>query len=674
LRRTSQLNNDIQASNIRSENLTASRDRLTARAAELTEMLDGLQSERSEMQGKVSSARSSVETGQARLDKADENCQKLSGHEQELRVKLADSREQRSATASRITALTEMQERLEGVSAGVRLVLKAVGDGNLPVIRGMLGDCISTDIEHAPVVEAALAGADQWLVADEFEQLRACGDRINGIIGQSGAVEIVSLDRVSASRRDFDLNGQSLIIAPVIDWVRYEASLEPVISSILGRTMVVSTLADATAAAAADGNGNLRFVTLNGEVLEPDGRIRMGAANRSTGVIARKSELASLEVAQSQLDDQIGQLELQCRDAHDEIKQLDAHREALRAEINEANTTRVRLEANLAQLDEQIDQAQREQPVIAEDIKGLGQDIASAQQQHQQASEELARLKQISLSKEQASVRIETEIATATERQGTLASRLTELRVAIASSEQKRLALRDSLAGLNRQCEQMKKDLASGKDEIELIRGRRGDTEQAVQAAREETDQLYTRQQELNVEAVDLEETRQGLKEKHESVRQGLTDQRRVHDETAEAISSHRVKLGQVDTNIENLITRSHDDLAMDLVAAFGDYQHDDQRQWDEVRVRIEELTVKIQRLGNVNLDAIGEQEELEKRQQFLSTQLKDIAESRSQLNDLILRINSESHELFVQTFELVRENFQELFRKLFGGGRADIM
>jgi chromosome segregation protein len=673
LRRTSQLNNDIHASNIRGENLTASRDRLAARAAELTEMLEGLQSEQSEMQGKVSSARGSVDSGQARLSKADENCQKLSGQEQALRVKLADSREQRSATTSRITALTEMQDRLEGVSAGVRLVLKAVGDGGMPAIRGMLGDCISTDIEHAPVVEAALAGADQWLVADEFEQLRACGDRINEIIGQSGAVEIVSLDRVSSSPHDFDLSGQSLIIARVIDWVSYEASLEPVISSILGKTMVVATLADATAAAAA-GNGNLRFVTLNGEVLEPDGRIRMGAANRSTGVIARKSELASLEVAQGQLDGQIGQLELQCRDAHDEIKQLDAHREALRAEINEANTTRVRLEANLAQLDEQIDQAQREQPVIAEDIKGLQQDIASTRQQHQQASEELAQLDQLSSSKEQASTRIETEIATATERQGSLSSRLTELRVAIASSEQKRLALRDSLASLGRQCEQMKKDLAGGKDEIELIRGRRGDTEQAVQAAREETDQLYTRQQELNVEAVDLEETRQGLKEKHDAVRQGLTDQRRVHDETADAISRHRVKLGQVDTNIENLIARSHDDLAMDLVAAFGDYQHDDQRQWDEVKVRIEELSTKIQRLGNVNLDAIDEQEELEKRQQFLSTQLKDIAESRSQLNDLILRINRESHELFVQTFELVRENFQELFRKLFGGGRADIM
>ena len=673
LRRTSQLNNDIQASNIQCENLTARRDRLARRADELAGTLVGLQSEQSDLQDKVADARNSVQGTQGRLDKADENCRKLTDEEQALRVQLAEAREQRSATTSRITALREMQQRLEGVSAGVRLVLQAVSAGDLPGMRGMLGDCIHATVEHAPVVEAALAGADQWLVAENFDQVRARDDRINEIIGQSGAVEIVSLDRVRPYGCDFDVRECSLVVARAIDWVRYDPSLAPVMWSILGKTMVVANLADATAAAAM-GTGDLRFVTLGGEVLEPDGRIRMGAANRSAGVIARKSELAALEESQHQLDARIADLESQCRDAHDEIQQLDARRQALRAEINEANTRRVRLEANLAQIDEQIDQARREQPVIAEDIKGLDQDIAAARQRYEQAAAELSRLEQLSASKEQEADRLESEIATASQRQGALASHLTEVRVAIASSEQKRLALRESLTGLNRQCEHMTKDLAGGRDEIDLLRSRRADTEHAVQTARDETDQLYARQQELNLEAVDLEETRQGLKEKLAAARQGLTAQRQGHDEIAETIGAHRVSLGQVDTNVENLISRSQDDLAMDLVAAFADYEHDEQRDWDQVRVRIEELASKIQRLGNVNLDAISEQEELEKRQEFLSTQLKDIAESRRQLNDLILRINRESHELFVQTFELVRENFQELFRKLFGGGRADIM
>ncbi len=673
MRRTAQLNNDIQASTIRSENLTARKDRLSIRASELDETLGSLQSEQTELQQKVTEARTTVADAQQRLDRADENSQKLSADEQALRVRLGEARETRSATASRIDAITEMQQRLEGVSAGVKNVLQAISAGQLPSIRRMLGQCIDTDVEHAPVVEAALAGADQWLVADSFDQLRADRDRIGEIIGTSGAVEIVSLDRAAPAACQFDAAGCPEVIARAIDWVQYDPSLDAVIRSILGKTLVVANLDDATRVAAM-GPGDLRFVTTRGEVLEPDGRIRMGAANRSAGLIARKSELTALEESQRKLDESIASLEAQCRDAHDEIRQLDAHRQSLRTEINEANAHRVRLEANLAQIDEQVDQALRERPVIAEDIKGVQQDLAAAKALCEQASGELTSLKELSRTRAQESERLESEIAAATQRQNSLASRLTEVRVAIASAEQKRLALRESLASMTRQSDQMTQDLEGGKNEIELIRGRRSDTEKGVQAARDETDKLYKRQQELNVEAVDLEETRQGLKEKHQAARQALAEQRKLHDETAEKISAQRVKLAQADTNVENLITRSQDELGMDLVTAFGEYEHDDERDWDQVRVRIEELSGKIKRLGNVNLDAIGEQEELEKRQQFLATQLKDIAESRKQLDDLIVRINRESHELFLSTFELVRENFQELFRKLFGGGRADIM
>ena len=77
--------------------------------------------------------------------------------------------------------------------------------------------------------------------------------------------------------------------------------------------------------------------------------------------------------------------------------------------------------------------------------------------------------------------------------------------------------------------------------------------------------------------------------------------------------------------------------------------------------------------LGNVNLDAIGEQDELEQRQQFLTGQVTDLTTSKKQLEELIDEINRESSIRFEQTFNAVREHFQGMFRKLFGGGRADI-
>jgi chromosome segregation protein len=94
---------------------------------------------------------------------------------------------------------------------------------------------------------------------------------------------------------------------------------------------------------------------------------------------------------------------------------------------------------------------------------------------------------------------------------------------------------------------------------------------------------------------------------------------------------------------------------------------------WNAVSDEIKLLRDKIQRLGNVNLDAISEQDELEQREQFLAGQLNDLTSSKRQLEELINEINAQSSERFEQTFNAVREHFQGMFRKLFGGGKADI-
>ena len=84
------------------------------------------------------------------------------------------------------------------------------------------------------------------------------------------------------------------------------------------------------------------------------------------------------------------------------------------------------------------------------------------------------------------------------------------------------------------------------------------------------------------------------------------------------------------------------------------------------------DLRQRIARLGNVNLDAIGEEEHLTQRAQFLNEQRTDLQRSQATLQRVIARINRRCRELFLDTFQTVRTHFQELFRKLFGGGRAD--
>jgi chromosome segregation protein len=88
----------------------------------------------------------------------------------------------------------------------------------------------------------------------------------------------------------------------------------------------------------------------------------------------------------------------------------------------------------------------------------------------------------------------------------------------------------------------------------------------------------------------------------------------------------------------------------------------------------INELRRKLSRLGSVNLDSLQELADLEVRATTLQTQLDDLTAAKRSLEEIIATINQDSRRLFTETFASIRTHFQELFRKLFGGGMADIV
>ena len=100
----------------------------------------------------------------------------------------------------------------------------------------------------------------------------------------------------------------------------------------------------------------------------------------------------------------------------------------------------------------------------------------------------------------------------------------------------------------------------------------------------------------------------------------------------------------------------------------------EEQHRRDEVDQEIADLRRKINNIGSVNLDALGELDELEVRYNTLSAQYNDLASAKASLEQIIHKINADSRRLFAETLEAVRGHFQTLFRKLFGGGQADIV
>src|SRR5271165_7173454 len=85
-------------------------------------------------------------------------------------------------------------------------------------------------------------------------------------------------------------------------------------------------------------------------------------------------------------------------------------------------------------------------------------------------------------------------------------------------------------------------------------------------------------------------------------------------------------------------------------------------------------MTERLDAMGPVNLESIQEYDELEERQKFLDEQHGDLVKSKAELLDVINKINATTKELFAETFEQIRRNFQEMFNELFGGGKANLL
>jgi chromosome segregation protein len=144
-----------------------------------------------------------------------------------------------------------------------------------------------------------------------------------------------------------------------------------------------------------------------------------------------------------------------------------------------------------------------------------------------------------------------------------------------------------------------------------------------------------------------------------------------------ERVHAHELQANDLRHRLNTLADRLHEDYQLELADLYQSWsppQPADTPDPAATQEEIAELRRKLSRLGSVNLDALQELQESQARADNLQTQFEDLTTAKRSLEEIIERINSDSRRLFTETFTAVKGHFQELFRKLFGGGMADVV
>ncbi len=671
VRRTAQLHNEISSLNFRRDSLLGQKDRLHTRSGQISTDLEKLLTDRAQLEQKSRQIQAHLEASQTQLDDRRQQLAKVSEEKLACSENLATAKEHRSGLLSRRELLADMEARLEGVDAGVKYILeqRRRNPDNYYYIKGMVAELIRADVKYAPSIEIALSSTAQHLVATSSQAILEENARLEELPGR---VRMICLDELPPFQDGYDFNRHPEVLARLMDVVHVAPDSEAMAWHLLGKTVLVDTL-DAALRLKQVVPSGYRFVTAAGELVEADGTVHVGPAAAQTGLISRKSELRQLEQDIADADERILALQHQAEQYASQATHLEKNLQDLRTVIYETRTEDVETRSRLEQIDGNVNRLKQEQPLITSEITVLETQIEESVAHQATSEQNLAQLQNDNTLRQQRVDALQADIDAATQRDQELLDAITDIKVQVGQTQQQRLALAEKRASLELQLRQSEHTLKTLETDLTHARDNVTAGERSILQAESTIAELFLKRQDLQQQIKIKRTEADGFLQEKEQLLDTARQQRRRSEELAEKIHQTQMQANENRLREENLRLRTQEELSLNLEEAYRDYQHQD-IDFQAVAAEIDDLRGKIDRLGNINLDAIAEQDELEKRSEYLTGQLKDLEQSRRDLEKLIEKINVESEQLFRNNFETIRVNFSELFRKLFGGGRAEVI
>jgi len=628
-----------------------------------------------------------------------------------------------SAIESRLEILRQLQESGEGLDEGTQAVLRGLDNPDFfqPAIRGALAQHIQVEPRLIPAIEAALGSALQAVIFKDHGVAEAALITLSK--NKLGRAAVIPADWISAGAG----HGGELpfgVLGWAADCVQGEGD-----GAVLARTLLRGVVVVETIEAAFQLRTqfpNLAFASLHGEFIAHTGLVQCGQSGETSGqsTLQRKAQILGLE---ADLLTASARLENLAAEHARTSEALDAATERLRhgREVVQA----VQIEA--ASLENERRHAERQFSDVEARRASFVRETGSIEESLRASLAHLGELESLIAqvastldSARESRTEAEQRVQSARERESAANDSLNEVRVRVATERQQQ-------ENLNRQRGPMTARLT---ELTELLDTRRTDItnyETRIDALQSENSELEssiaTWQESLATEEAKLESLSTARAEIHtgaDAIETALRNARRQLVQIQEERGRIEVKSAQTEMRMDNVRNHVSHRYQLDLEAFEPDTyallcalrEHNKKRTeplgvgapplelapdaefsappdvpveapvepqpvavgeaipWDRIEEIVAELTERVESMGPVNVDAIQEFDELEQRYVFLEKQNADLVNSKAELLEVIAKINRTTKELFAETFEKIRVNFQEMFTELFGGGRANLM
>ncbi len=660
------------------ENLTRQRADLEARLgrvmAERDELLahaQGLEETRASFTEKLGTSRQMRLHLEERRAGEEEALERARREFMENEAKLIGVREELSDRRSRLHSLKEIEKNYEGYGRGVRAVMSHAGKNPAAEgVHGLVSDVVRAPPELERAIEAVLGDRLQTIIVSDRERGLTLATYLKET--QEGRGVFLPLNVASSvepAQVDTSIPG---VMGGAVDLVSCQPEFTLLVRHLLGNVVVVRDL-EAAVTYSKTGRPHT-VVTLEGEVIEPTGGVTGGMLEGpGVGALHKKREIAELEEKVKVIEGDLGLFQESHRRLAERIQQIEGDLKGLSKDSHSEDLSVVEQEKDLHKANEDLSRTRERLEKLSLELDGMQRALSEIAVEETSASGQSAQAESEREGRENRVRELSEHLASVRTRMAELNAERTNLQVKVAADFERREGVEKSLmrasSTLNELGERRLRLEATVKDAQERAAG----LDERSQATRTE---IAQRSQDLEGLQGQREAARAACEEESTRLRADENDVRGVRrrlEELQSGLSAHALKEREYALERGHLVESLRDRYAVDLAVELYDF-HMKRPLTPEREETLKDLRDQLERMGEINLTAIEEHADLAQRHDFLKKQKQDLEQSLTQLRRAIVRINKTSKERFDQAFEVVNEKFQQVFPRLFNGGRAGLV
>jgi chromosome segregation protein len=691
-----------QGNSIRLEKLSAEKIQLeverTGLESRLQEFTASVEVEKLNAQTK----RGSVEQRQSRLREIQNELHQSSTEQDQFLQAQAEKR-------SRLTVLEQLEGSREGFDAGAVAALRQSRS-----VIGSLADRIRVPEQFVVAIENALGHHLQLVLTEQPESAQEIlADLSTNKTGRA-SVAALAIRHKDENQLAFDgdmspgnsgvaaqhtLDGGQIVHA--LSVVQADPSVDNLLKSLLGRTFIAADLPAATAQIQ-NGHAGCDFVTLKGDLLSRHGIYTGGYLNghgnpKAPGsILGRKNQITELQNELNALQERVAEMSRKRGVLLGEQTELQASLQQAQTELREQEVAIATREGEFNALQNSNRLLHQKIETVVFEVQSLAAQEQEGMQKRNALTAQLDELEARERASQEKVAVLTAELEHLRQQRDSANTALTECKVAFAAEEQLSASFRQQQQTLDQRIRELTQALEQRRGEISSFIGRKEQAESEIQNSRLQIDKLQHDREQVGAQAAELAGRKHSQETDIASRDESLRAQRSRLTELQNQRGALDVELAQKDMSAQNLRERVQqkyhvnlDDIRSECITiTFADEgpakvhvmtpeemaANGAATDWNAVAQQVESLQKRLDEIGPVNLVAIEEYEETEQRYQFLTKQHDDLVSAKAQLLEIISRINVQTRQMFLETFEKIRDNFRTLFVEVFGGGKADLI